>query len=450
MRVAVLAVGSRGDVQPYVALAAGLARAGHEVTVATHAPFADLVAAQRGLAEGAAVAAWRSPGGGAPAARRLGFAELTVNPRELIESEAAAAWISARNPVTFFRRLGELARPLALRLAEDILAACTAVDAEAIVGSSLAQAGFHVAEARGVPFLNAALQPLSPTRDFPSLLTPGLGWLGPRGRRATHRLSALAFELPFRRAVNDWRRSALGLAPLRELDFYGRLARERRPVLYGFSEVVVPKPADWGDWLHVCGYWFLGADPAWRPDPALAAFLAAGPPPVYVGFGSMRVRDPEATGHLVADALRRAGVRGIVGTGWGGLQADADDDLLAVADVPHDWLFPRCAAVVTHGGAGTTATALRAGVPSFAVPFFADQFFWGARVARLGAGPDPLPVRRLDAAALSARIRAAVSAPHLRARAGQVGRALAAEDGVATAVAHISASVVGERIPSRE
>ena len=425
MRVAVLAVGSRGDVQPHVALAAGLARAGHDVTVATHAPFADLVAAA-GLA----------------------FAELRANPRELIESEAAAAWISARNPLTFFARLGELARPLALQLAEDILAA--SAGAEAIVGSSLAQAGFHVAEARGVPFLAAALQPLSPTAAFPSVLTPGLGWLGPRGRRATHRLSALAFDLPFRRAVNGWRRSALDLPPLRELDFYGRLARERRPVLYGFSELVVPKPADWGDWLHVCGYWFLAADPSWRPDPVLADFLAAGPPPVYLGFGSMRVRDPEATSELLASALRRAGVRGVIGSGWGGLAPEPGGDLIAVGDVPHDWLFPRCAAVVTHGGAGTTATALRAGVPSFAVPFFADQFFWGARVARLGAGPDPLPVRRLDDAGLAARIRVAVSAPDLRARAGQVGRALAREDGVATAVAHFSSVAGDERNRSRE
>lgn len=430
MRVAVLAVGSRGDVQPHVALAAGLARAGHEVTVATHVPFAALVAAQG-----------------------LGFAELTANPRELIETEAAQAWIASRNPLTFFRTLGELARPLALRLADDILAASGSADA--IVGSSLAQAGFHVAEARGVPFVNAALQPLSPTRDFPSLLTPALGRLGPRGRRATHRLSALAFELPFRSAVNDWRRTALGLAPLRELDFYGRLEREHAPVLYGFSEVVVPKPADWGGWLHVCGYWFLPADPAWRPDAALAAFLAAGPPPVYVGFGSMRPRDPRAVSEVVARALRRAGVRGIVGTGWGGLDqggldVGGDGDVLAVGDVPHDWLFPRCAAVVTHGGAGSTATALRAGVPSFAVPFFADQHFWGARAARLGVGPDPLPVRRLEAGALAARIRAAVAAPHLRARAAEVGRALGREDGVATAVAHFSAVAMGERIPSRE
>lgn len=419
-----LAVGSRGDVQPHVALAAGLAAAGHDVTVATHAPFAEQVAAQR-----------------------LGFAELTVNPRELIETEAAQAWISARNPVTFFRRLGELARPLGLKLADDILAASG--DADAIVGSSLAQAGFHVAEARGVPFLAAALQPLSPTADFPSVLAPALDRLGPRGRRASHRLAALAFDLPFRGSVNRWRREVLDLPPLRELDFFARLDRERRPVLYGFSEVVVPKPADWGDWLHVCGYWSLRADPAWRPDPALATFLDAGPPPVYVGFGSMRVRDPEATSRLVADALRRAGVRGLVGSGWGGLAVQGDDDLLAVGDVPHDWLFPRCAAVVTHGGAGTTAAALRAGVPSFAVPFFADQHFWGARVARLGAGPDPLPVRRLEAGALAARIRAAVSAPHLRARAAQVGRALRREDGVATAVAHFC-SVTGEWIPSRE
>lgn len=428
MRLAVLAVGSRGDVQPYVALAEGLARAGHAVRVGTHAPFADLVRA-----------------------RGLEFAELGANPRELLETEAAAAWIASRNPVAFFRNLGDLARPLALALADDILRACDGADG--IVTSSLAGAGIHVAEARGVPHVAAALQPLSPTAAFPSVLVPGLDWLGPRGRRATHRAAAIAFDLPFRGAVNAWRRDALGLAPLRDLDFYGRLDREHRPVLYGFSPVVVPKPADWGEWLHVCGYWSLQAGAGWRPPPALAAFLAAGPPPVYVGFGSMRVADPERTSAVLADGLARAGVRGLIGAGWAGLASapgHRSGDLFTVGDVPHDWLFPRCAAVVTHGGAGTTATALRAGVPSFAVPFFADQFFWGARTARLGVGPAPVPLRRLEAGRFAAGVRAAVGTPAMRARAAVVGRALAREDGVGVAVVQVERAMGGREVPRRE
>ena len=167
-----------------------------------------------------------------------------------------------------------------------------------------------------------------------------------------------------------------------------------QPILYGYSPAVIPPPADWGADIHVTGYWFLDPAEDWTPDAALTDFLAAGPPPVYVGFGSMSSRNPEATANLILDALARTGQRGIIHAGWGGLQrTDLPASVMMVDGVPFAWLFPRVAAVVHHGGAGTTSAGLRAGVPSVVVPFFGDQPFWAQRVADLGVGPAPIPRR---------------------------------------------------------
>jgi UDP:flavonoid glycosyltransferase YjiC (YdhE family) len=225
--------------------------------------------------------------------------------------------------------------------------------------------------------------------------------------------------------IDRWRVETLGLPRAGP-----RGPRRRSPVLCGFSGAVVPRPPDWPARVHVTGYWFLDPGP-WRPDPRLRDFLAAGPPPVYVGFGSMRPADEEAAFVVVRAALRRAGLRGLLAAGGG----PETDDLLTVADVPHTWLFPRTAAVVHHGGAGTTAAALRAGVPSLVCPVFSDQPYWGERVSRLGAGPEPLPLEDLDVDVLTARLRDLTGNPLFRRGAQYVGARLRAEDGVARACA---------------
>jgi UDP:flavonoid glycosyltransferase YjiC (YdhE family) len=186
----------------------------------------------------------------------------------------------------------------------------------------------------------------------------------------------------------------------------------------------------------VTGYWFLEPRDEWTPPPALEAFLEAGSPPVYVGFGSMSSRDPEETADLVMEALARTGQRAVLLSGWSGLQkTDVPDSMFMLEPVPFAWLFPRVAAVVHHGGAGTTAAGLRAGVPSVVIPFFGDQFFWGACVTRLGAGPEPVPRKKLTAERLANAIQQAVSDPTVAERAADVGAKIRAEDGVAGAVA---------------
>jgi sterol 3beta-glucosyltransferase len=206
-------------------------------------------------------------------------------------------------------------------------------------------------------------------------------------------------------------------------------------MLSAYSPSIIPHPTDWPATVAVTGYYFLDAQTDWQPSPALQAFLAAGAPPVYIGFGSMAGRNPEQLATLVLEALAQSGQRGLLLTGWGGLRPETvPDSVFVVNSAPHGWLFPRMAAVVHHGGAGTTAEGLRAGVPTVIVPFVFDQPFWGARVNALGLGPAPIPQKKLTADRLAHAIRVAVTDSGMRQRAKACGAAIRAENGIGNAV----------------
>ncbi len=193
--------------------------------------------------------------------------------------------------------------------------------------------------------------------------------------------------------------------------------------------------------MHVVGYWFRPDEP-YEPPADLAAFLTDGPPPVYVGFGSMVSRDPAMLTQTVLDALAQAGQRGIILGGWAGLaQSDLPPTVLRLESVPHDWLFPQVAAVVHHGGVGTTHAGLRAGRPSVIVPFFGDQPFWADRVYALGAGPSPIPRSGLTADTLARAIDQSVSDEPMARRAADIGQQVRGEDGVGEAVALVEAFI---------
>jgi UDP:flavonoid glycosyltransferase YjiC (YdhE family) len=215
-------------------------------------------------------------------------------------------------------------------------------------------------------------------------------------------------------------------------------------MLYCFSPTIVPKPPDWGEHSHVTGYWFLDHPLDWQPPADLVGFLESGPPPIYVGLGGIASRNPEKTSRIVLDALRQSGQRGVIAACGGGLsQSDLPDEVFVTEAIPHDWLFPRMAAVVHHGGAGTTGAGLRAGVPSILVPVANDQPFWARRVKALGAGPAPIPRRRLSADRLAQAIRVAVTDESIRKRAAELGETIRAEDGVAIAVGVINQTLGG-------
>jgi len=334
--------------------------------------------------------------------------------------------------------LTQTTNPIALQAGGDCWTACQETDA--ILYSPLGlHIAPHIAEKLDVPAIGTFELPVHQTRSFPGYGSPTQRSLGRLGNSLTHITGQAILFLPYSSLVNSFRQRQLGLPPLRRWIHYGTRWQARMPVVYGFSPLVVPRPPDWGRHIEITGYWFLDTPGSWEPPPMLASFLSAGPPPVYVGFGSMISRDAERITDIVVQALRRTKQRGLLATGWGGLsQADLPEDVLLVESVPHDRIFHKVAAVVHHGGAGTTSAALRSGVPSVIVPFFFDQPFWGQRVLELGVGPPPVPYRRLSAERLADAIEAAVNDGRMRAQAAALGARIRAEDGVARAVEAIS------------
>jgi sterol 3beta-glucosyltransferase len=415
MRILILTYGTRGDVQPYVALGIGLAAAGHAVTIATAKRFREFV-------EGHGLAFF-------PMADDLLALLDTQQGRDLLENTDNFLQVLKQNV-----RLAKQMKPIQQGLLDDSRAAADAVAPDFIVYHPKTFAGPHIAEKRGIKCVLATPIPLYvPTSERPFLALPNFG-LGGWYNRLGYRIVALMTGLFVGGYIRDLR-GDLGLPRQKRSEFLKTGDGSAIPVLHAFSQAVMPRPRDWPDSAHVTGYWFLDEGRDWSPSDELAAFLEAGPPPVYVGFGSMAGSKPERLAGIVIEALQKAGLRGILAAGWGGLRAgDVPDTILKIDHAPHDWLFPRMAAVVHHGGAGTTGAGLRAGKPSLIVPFFGDQPFWGRLVHEIGAGPKPVPQKKLTADLLADRLTEAVSDKAMIDTADRIGRKIRAEDGVGAAM----------------
>ena len=415
MRIAMIAIGSRGDVQPYIALGQVLIKAGHTVQFVTQQNFEDLV---------------KSYG--------LEFWPVRGSSQDLAGSEELWELSEKGSFIETLRYIQNSAELTINEWMEDGLAACQGIDL-LISGTTALIVGVSLAEKSHLPLLQAHVIPAAPTRAFPSILfpptLPRLG--GTFNLISAHLLLQLGW-LGARPMLNRARKKILDLPPASFAEHYLSGRTKGFPTLYGFSPSVIPAPGDWRAEDHVPGYWVLAPPADWTPPPDLLNFLQAGPPPVYIGFGSMGSRKPAETTDLVLQALAKTGQRAILLSGWGGLQkADFPDSVFMIDSIPHAWLFSRVAAVAHHGGASTTAAALRAGVPSIVIPFLGDQPFWGRRVHELGVGPAPIPRSKLTVDRLTQAIREAVTNTAMRQRAAELGSKIQAEDGIANAVAII-------------
>ncbi|WP_329083873.1 glycosyltransferase [Streptosporangium sp. NBC_01469] len=400
MRVLIIGIGTRGDVAPYTGLGSRLRAAGHEVAIAAHEPYADMVKACG-----------------------LEFRPIPGDPISLLRAGKGGERTSVAAKVGMFaeyeRQTGEGVVDAAERGADVLLL------------SVPASAGTHVAEAMGVPSMGVYLQPVDPTGDFPPVVGALTRSLGRRGNRA---MSRLAFTTPSPLYLGAKKlRARLGLPGTTATALYRRRESTRWPVFHGFSPSVLPRPADWREGLQVTGYWWPESSPGWRPPAKLADFLDSGPPPVFIGFGSMGSGPLARFGEVAVAALRRAGLRGVLQTGAADPALD-DDDVLHIGDVPHAWLFPRMAAVAHHAGCGTTAAGLRAGVPAVGIPAMTDQPLWASRLTALGVGPAAIPLRRLSAERLADALGAAVSDRSYRDRARILAGQVEAEDGAGAVV----------------
>jgi sterol 3beta-glucosyltransferase len=401
-RVTVLAIGSRGDVDPLAALSAGLARTGCDVRLVT---TADAVVPEQMSTAG--VEAVRLPG------------EL----RSAVSDLAAAG----ADPRAVVQRMRAALVELAPVWAEAGLATCVGSDV-IVAGSAAVYLGTSFGEKLGVAVVEAHVA-------FAALRTELQAARSPLTSLFWHHLIAQMLWQAARPAVNGRLRPRLGLP---RYPAFGPQYRRRRdaPVLFGVSPAVVPIRRPLPPHAAATGFWFL-PDLDRPPQPAVAEFLAGGDPPVYVGFGSMTDPRPDELTALVADVVRRTGRRVLLATGSGAAGEAAERErgrLLVVPDVPHSWLLPRVALAVHHAGAGTTAAALRAGVPSVPVPFMGDQRYWAQRLVDLGVSGGAVDRRRLTADALADAIRRASAEP-VRERVALLGEQVRAEDGVVAATA---------------
>lgn len=420
MKILLLTLGSRGDVQPFIAIGKGLKNAGHEVTVCTSASFKAFII-EHGLNYSHMTDEF------------IQLADTDMGKQAIGNAGGQLMWDSIKQGINLLKRI----KPVFRQVLADAWQA--AQEAEAIIYHPKAIAGYHMAEKLGIPGFMTLLFPLyvptamQPASGFPNLKIGG--WYN----KLTYRLVPLLAQSSFQGIVNQWRRNTLGL--LKRSLFANDLIRENGqavPVLHGYSSYLLPRPDDWPSSVVVNGFWFLERTRQWQPPANLLDFLAAGPPPVYVGFGSMSGRNAEQTTRIVVEALNRAGQRGIIAAGWGGLTGQTlPDTIYKINAAPHDWLFPKTAAVVHHGGAGSTAAGLLAGRPTLICPFFADQPFWGKRVWELGLGPEPIPQKKLSVDKLTTAVAQMVHDKQMQQRAMEFSQKLQEEDGVAQAVRFI-------------
>jgi UDP:flavonoid glycosyltransferase YjiC (YdhE family) len=407
--VVIVAVGSRGDVAPLTGVGVRLQRAGHEVAIVAYTPFRDMIA---------------SCG--------LRFRELCADLE--LASEGA--------DVQPMKGLAAFGSPSGMRtLGNNIIAAVGDEPADILLLSSFSElAGHPLAEAKGIPSLGVRLQPLSATAAYPPSVF-GAWSAGGVGNRLAADVGAWLMDRFYGGVVAGFRRD-LGLPKASTRKLRRERTHAQWPVLHGYSSAVVPRPSDWRPGLEITGYWWPAPAPNWEPPPLLTDFLAAGPPPVFVGFGSMMTtaQRTEQMSDIIAHAARQAGQRAVVQAGWTSLNV-VDDDMLTIGEVPHDWLFPQVAAVAHHCGAGTTAAGLRAGVPTIALPAFGDGPFWAQRLAALGVSAATIPQRRLTADELADAMRTAVTDLQLRKTAQRLAGHIAAEDGAAGALAAVESLI---------
>lgn len=396
MKLLILTYGTEGDTRPLAALGHALRHAGHDVHLLGDARTLDS-AAELGLPHSA----------------------LTGDIRQLF-----AEW-SSKGPNATAKALVQLTNANTHAWMAETLAAAEGCDA--ILTSGLAGfVGLSVAERLGCQAIGTGMIPLTPSREFPSPFLPVdvvPRWLNYASLRLTNQLLWLAF----RKTLNQARQTVLGLPPRRALP-------TEHPMLYGISPSILPQPADWPANARLCGQWQVPTGD-FTPPPELTAFLDAGPPPVYVGFGSMAGMDGQ---HLAATLITAlSGHRALFYPGWSGMDdIELPENILRIGATPHDWLFPRTAAVIHHGGSGTTHSATRAGKPSVVVPFAGDQAFWAKRLNYLGIAPPALDGTRLDSRRLAQAI-GFTQRLDVRKQAEQVGERMQREDALATAIEEI-------------
>ncbi|KAL2821330.1 hypothetical protein BDW59DRAFT_164212 [Aspergillus cavernicola] len=417
LNIVIQVVGSRGDVQPFIALGTELQKYGHRVRLATHDTFASFV---------------RDSG--------LEFYPIGGDPAELMAYMVKNPGLI---PQLHSLRAGEIQkkREMVAEMLDGCWKSCIEDDpvsgtpfvAEAIIANPPSFAHIHCAQVLGIPLHLMFTMPWSSTRAFPHPLA-NLRYSETSQEKANYLSYGIVEWLTWQGlgdVINGWR-AKLDLEPVPATE--GPMLAEtlKIPFTYCWSPALMAKPQDWPAHIDVCGFFFRDA-PAYTPPESLDMFLRSGPRPMYIGFGSIVIDNPEQFTAIILEAVRSTGTRAVISRGWSKLGGEPSDSIYYIDDCPHEWLFQHVSAVVHHGGAGTTACGLRNGRPTSIVPFFGDQPFWGNLIAASSSGPKPIPYREVTSDNLADAIRFCLKPETLRA-AQDIASRMQYESGVATAV----------------
>ena len=416
MKIAIIAFGTRGDVQPAVALGKALKAEGHTIRILAGTNFKNWIE-RHGLE---AVAS-------------------QIDIQDVMESDLGREWTEkGSNVLTQMRVVKKLLKHTGWQTMSDAWIACQ--DAEVIISSFTSDIyALSIAEKLGIRQISMPLQPaLYPTRSGAATMNAPL----PDRNSVINRYFGKLFLEPFQwrlsgEMVNRFRTEVLSLKPQTRAEY---LEKKRNLVtVQAYSRHVVPHAEDWPSTIRTTGFWFLDEQNEWKPSTELNDFLNSGEQPICIGFGSMTGRNPEQVMQTVRDAVRNSGKRAVWLSGWAGIgDTDLGENIFCVDAAPHEWLYPRVAAAVHHGGAGSTGASLRAGVPTIIIPHLGDQAFWGQRVYSLGAGPKPILRKKLTATALAAAITEATTNPVMKKKAEELGSKIRTEDGLGLAVEMIN------------
>ncbi|XP_014560771.1 glycosyltransferase family 1 protein [Bipolaris victoriae FI3] len=419
LNIVIQIVGSRGDIQPFIALGTELKRYGHRIRIATHDVFKHFVHESD-----------------------LEFFPIGADPSELMAYMVKNPGIIPKFSTI---KAGDIGKKRAM--IADILEGCwrsclepdldTGVPfiAEAIIANPPSFAHVHCAEALGIPLHMMFTMPWSPTKAFPHpLANIKRSNLDPStANYLTYGMIEMMTWQGLGDIINDWRENTLSLEPIGAIDAAGVMESLQVPYTYCWSPSLVPKPNDWPSHIDVCGFFFR-EEPQYSPPKHIDEFLRAGPPPLYIGFGSIVMEDPASVTEIILSTLRKCGVRAIISRGWSNLgEGREDENALFIGDCPHEWLFKRVSGVVHHGGAGTTACGLLNARPTSIIPFFGDQPFWGEMVAAAGAGPRPVHHTSLTEENFTVIIKTLLD-PNTKRSAKAIAAKMQCEQGVRRAV----------------
>jgi sterol 3beta-glucosyltransferase len=404
--ISILTSGSRGDTQPYIALGVQLQKLGFRVRLAAFEIFRELV-------EGYGIE----------------FKGISGNVQHVMASQVGQEAMRADNPVKMIMSFNKL-RPYVIKMQEDFFNACQGADL--IIFHPGTPVGHFAAKEFGIPSIFASPFPMWPTREFPSMIFYGKGSSHPAVNLFSHKVLENVMWSASRSAINEFWRKEFGILPSDKKNPFSLHGTPESPTFISCSNFVFPRPKDWSSGIYCEGYWFLDELGSWSPPEDLRKFIAKGDPPVYIGFGSLGNRaDVQQAARISMQAIELAGMRAILSFGKisDDLVKNLPDKIFFLENAPHSWLFPKMSVVVHHGGAGTTAEGLRAGIPSIIIPHSNDQFAWGRRVFELQAGPLPIPRKKLTTEGLAYTLRASQSM-EIRKSAESLGRNIRSENGV--------------------